>query len=466
MFDFAVVGSGIGGSSIAALLSKKGYRVVMFEKDSNLGGCSGTFHHKGFLYSTGATTLAGYEEGHVVKEIFDQIGITPALTEEEVGMCVLHNGKITKRYRELDRFVSEVDKNYPHKKNEQFWKLVFEINREFHKVKNYRYSNKNLFAKYFSLLSFLPLGWKFRKYLFRDALDFIKEYYKEPESDYIEFLEAQVFIVTQAKLKEINFFTAAVALAYTFNKNYHVVGGFQKLFKELSEGVSEVHKKTEVKLIEKREQDYQLHTDRGEFLAKSVILNSTVYQSDVLFDDQSIKKELSRYKTLDNYQSTFVFYMTLKTDRKFMKHYQLIKEKCFSNSLSNALFVSFSDDFEKGLVSVTASLHTDYRIWYDNYKQKKKTLQNEIFEELMSALEIDKESVLDSFSATPMTYKRYINRTQVGGNAILMKNYITKLPSNDTAIKGLYRVGDTTFAAQGWPGVMMGVRNLARLLDV
>jgi len=44
------------------------------------------------------------------------------------------------------------------------------------------------------------------------------------------------------------------------------------------------------------------------------------------------------------------------------------------------------------------------------------------------------------------------------------ENLVYKLPSNDTPIKGLYVVGDTTYAAQGWPGVMMGVKNLERLL--
>ena len=47
-----------------------------------------------------------------------------------------------------------------------------------------------------------------------------------------------------------------------------------------------------------------------------------------------------------------------------------------------------------------------------------------------------------------------------------IKNFLPKLPANDTPLKGLYHVGDSVYAAQGWPGVMMGVENLKRLLDV
>lgn len=47
-----------------------------------------------------------------------------------------------------------------------------------------------------------------------------------------------------------------------------------------------------------------------------------------------------------------------------------------------------------------------------------------------------------------------------------MKNLLPKLPGNDTPFKGLYHVGDTVYAAQGWPGVMLGVKNLTKLLHV
>jgi len=46
MLEYAVVGSGIGGSS--------------------------TFTHKGYLYNTGATTFPGYEDELIVKEVLNQ----------------------------------------------------------------------------------------------------------------------------------------------------------------------------------------------------------------------------------------------------------------------------------------------------------------------------------------------------------------------------------------------------------
>lgn len=86
-------------------------------------------------------------------------------------------------------------------------------------------------------------------------------------------------------------------------------------------------------------------------------------------------------------------------------------------------------------------------------------------ETILSTLEIKEEEVAACFGATPKTFLRYIKREQLGGNAMSMKNFLPLLPGNDTEIKGLYQVGDSVYPAQGWPGVMMGVKNLIRLLD-
>ena len=153
MFEYAVVGSGVGGSSIAALLNAKGYDVALFEKESYLGGCSSTFSHKGYSYNTGATTLAGYEDGFIVKEIFDEIGFTPNLIQTDPSIVIVQNDKITPRYSDFDAFFDILNKNYPHKNNKEFWKLVYKISNEFYKISGHYYSNASVFSKIKSIPS-------------------------------------------------------------------------------------------------------------------------------------------------------------------------------------------------------------------------------------------------------------------------------------------------------------------------
>ena len=99
-YDIAVIGSGMGGSMIASLNKKK--NIVVFEKDKNLGGCASTFKKLGKYYNVGATTFAGYEEGHFVKEIFDTAECTPSLQESKIAIRIMQNNTI------IDRKVGDV----------------------------------------------------------------------------------------------------------------------------------------------------------------------------------------------------------------------------------------------------------------------------------------------------------------------------------------------------------------------
>ena len=242
--EYAVVGSGIGGSSIAAYLSAKGFDVVLFEKEPYLGGCSSSFIHAKHTYNTGATTFAGYDEEQSVKKIFDIIGFTPKLIKSEPSIVVLQNSKITPRYKDFELFLAEVEKNYPHPKNRAFWTLVSKINRDFYPLHGHYYSNASYFSKLKSLTSYLPLFFKFKAYLFGDAKKFIERFYGTLDFEYKNFLEAQIRIVAQAPTSEINFFTASLSLGYTFNDNYYIEGGFSALFNGLTQNVKELHRNT------------------------------------------------------------------------------------------------------------------------------------------------------------------------------------------------------------------------------
>ena len=316
---------------------------------------------------------------------------------------------------------------------------------------------------------------KFQRYLRINAYDFIQDFYGEISEEYLRFLEAQILIVAQAPSREINFFTAALSLGYTFNETHYVQGGFSALFDHITAKMKNVRRNTEIQKIERHTGYFTLHTKNETIKAKKVILNSTVYDSGKLFDqnDTKVKHYYKKYEKLNNHQSSFMLYMTIKSTKKYEHHYQLIQDETYAHSISNAVFVSFSDVedqvlCEKGYYSITASIHTDSRWWEDKsmYKVKKEELKNQMIKSICDILDINESDIVHHFAATPKSFKRYINRSQLGGNPITMKNFLPKLPSNDTPIKGLYHVGDTVYAAQGWPGVMLGVDNLKRLLHV
>ena len=52
-FDAIVIGSGIGGLTSAAILSRAGKKVLVLEQHDQCGGCCHSFTEKGFEFDTG-----------------------------------------------------------------------------------------------------------------------------------------------------------------------------------------------------------------------------------------------------------------------------------------------------------------------------------------------------------------------------------------------------------------------------
>lgn len=79
MREVVVVGSGISGLSVAYRLKKKGYDVVVYEKDDEIGGTVKTRKEGGYLYELGPQTLLADEE---VLNFVRELGLKPTKASE------------------------------------------------------------------------------------------------------------------------------------------------------------------------------------------------------------------------------------------------------------------------------------------------------------------------------------------------------------------------------------------------
>ncbi len=470
--DFAIVGGGIGGCSIAALLNSEGKEVVLIEKGSSLGGCASTFWHRGYGYNAGATTISGYHEGGIVKKLFDTVGVTPNLLQSDGAISIIQDDKVCLRYQNRDRFIEEMNAFYPHPKHGEFWKLVHTIGETFYALEpSYSYSNRSFIQKMVSLVTFFPLARRFFPYLLTNAHDFVTRFYGEITPQYRDFLDAQLLIVAQATSEKVNFFTAALALGYTFKPTHYPIGGMGAVCETLTSKITDVRTRCEVTAITREKGIYHLTTSKGILFARNVIMGTSHYESAQWFEEEAIQRYYQRYTKLNNHQSAFVVYMTLRSDRAFHHHYHLIAQEILPFTLSKALFVSLSDPKDTllsptGHISLTASIHTDARVWLglppSSYQKQKKELHQLLQSWICDRLSLSCDAIVESFASTPKTFGRYINRTQLGGNAMTITNFLPVLPANDTPIEGLYQVGDTAYAAQGWPG--MGAFNCLKMI--
>jgi phytoene dehydrogenase-like protein len=468
MRDFIVVGGGIGGCAAAAMLTKKGYSTLLLEKESNLGGCASTFTHRGFRYNAGATTFAPYEERLPLYDFFKKIDISPRTKPLKYSHIVIQNNKRIKRFLDLESFVFELNSCHYHRKNFEFYTLIKSICDNFYKQQSYRYSKKTTAAKLSSMLSFAPFAAKFLPYLLQNAKSFIERFFGAPlEPEYQRFIDAQTLIAVQADTSKINFLTAALALGYPFYKSHYVFGGMGEIFEQMRGVMGEVRTKEAVASIREIRGGYEVNTQKGSFATKNIVLNTPIFDSSKLFGKTAHKNYFDSYKKLDSGQSAFVVYMHIKKNKSYAHHYQIIEKEIFAGAISSSVFVSFSDEEDMAFgeyYSVTASLHTACLFWdglaRGEYEKKKEALKERVTALICDKLCLKKEDIKESFAATPKSFERYIGRTSLGGVIMTPKNQFFGVASNDTPFEGLYAVGDTVFAAQGWNGVVMGVRNL------
>ena len=466
--DIAVIGSGIGGSLISALNSEKD--LILFEKAHNLGGCASTFKRYGNFYNTGATTFVGYEEGHIVKNIFTKINIKPNLTKSDIAIRIIQNNKTVDRIQDFEAFLEMVNQNYFHKNNRIFWEKLREIDRKFWQLKKIYFGKFGVVHYSKTALFIAELLQTFQFDLFKSASCYIDEVLFNCTIEYKKFIDAQLLITVQTTSKDISLLSLALGLSYPFHDVFYVNGGMGSLISDILKDV-EVKKNEEIYKIFKEKKSWRILSSKGEYLANRVVLNSTIYDSKKLFEDAKIKQYFESFHFSDT--SAFVVYLTLEGNFELLHHYQIILNQDIPNCISNAFFISLSDNkdekMSKNGLSVTISTHTKASFWKDlqkdEYEKKKKETEFFIINKFLEYFDTIKiQNLKVSFSATSTTFNHFINRLNCGGKAIGLKN-VTQLPSQNTPFKGLYNVGDTVFSGQGWPGVSLGVDLLHKELN-
>ncbi len=81
-----IIGSGIGGLSMAIILAKLGFDVTVMEKNRRPGGMLQSYVRRGVHCNVGVHYLGALAEGQVLRRLFDFLGITEDLPLEPMGI--------------------------------------------------------------------------------------------------------------------------------------------------------------------------------------------------------------------------------------------------------------------------------------------------------------------------------------------------------------------------------------------
>src|SRR5215510_1110896 len=78
--EVVVVGGGIGGLTVAALLSTRGFDVCVLERQPQVGGCVASYEKFGYTFEPTSGLYSGWEPGGVHERIFAQLPVEPPET--------------------------------------------------------------------------------------------------------------------------------------------------------------------------------------------------------------------------------------------------------------------------------------------------------------------------------------------------------------------------------------------------
>lgn len=75
VYDVVVVGGGIGGLTVAALLSARGLKTCLLERQSQVGGCIARVEFSGYDFEPGMGLYTSFGAGEVYDQLFSQLPV-------------------------------------------------------------------------------------------------------------------------------------------------------------------------------------------------------------------------------------------------------------------------------------------------------------------------------------------------------------------------------------------------------
>ena len=92
MYDVVGVGGGIGGLTVAALLSARGMNTCLLERQSQVGGCIARVEFSGHDFEPGMGLYTSFGPGGIYEKLFAQLPVDPPATSLLASPYVMRSG--------------------------------------------------------------------------------------------------------------------------------------------------------------------------------------------------------------------------------------------------------------------------------------------------------------------------------------------------------------------------------------
>lgn len=463
--DVVVIGSGMGGLSAAALLSKAGMKVCLLEQNWIPGGCTTSYWRKGFVFEAGATTLVGLDEGMPLHFLLKKVGIELSARRLALPMQVHLPDFTLNRHENISKWLKEVKSHFSGDQD-GFWKEAMATSQ-------FVWGASTRYTRFPPAKSadWLHMATQFRpsdlvraRYAFTRTSDRIKNYgIKDPL--FSRFIDEQMMITAQNQAEEVNFLFGAAALCYTNYGNYYIDGGLINLVTPIVDFITKsggsIHYRTPVTQISRQDDGYTVTTPKSSFQTKYVVSGIPINNTLQMVDFPVKKRFHSGLLNSEKVYSAFQMGIGFKSEKVFdTLHHQLILDRPLDSTGSNSLFVSLSHSEDTSRTDQAcqrvASISTHIRDPKNTRIDKLKAEQ-----EVVNLLEqkgfLRKEDIVYAHSATQSAWQKWTGREMgfVGGYPQFFNIKPWQMLESRLDERGAYLCGDTSYPGQGIPGATL-----------
>jgi all-trans-retinol 13,14-reductase len=469
-FDVIVIGAGIAGLACAALLSKRGYRPLVLEHHSQVGGYYGSFERDGFLFNTGAMEITGLWDGGPFDLLLKDLG----LNKEDYFVRNAYNYKLggneIKAFDGVEGFEGQLAVLFPEEAENltAFFEDAKAAFDEWH-------GDLEKYGTHLSPELILKISGEdgLREHLEKcpHYFDWYSKSWKQKLDEYFtdEGLRDLLNSIINHMSIDLELTPAEGVLRdYGFIRygSFFPKGGAQKLvdairgFIEDNGGKVLLNQKVE-RILTEDGAVVGVETWDKNFRSSLVVSNSNVKNTILEMVerrefDESYIESIQALEMQETYFSVF-----LGVDKDFSDYPTMIRDD--DTQLETFFFMIINSNADptyapEGLASVAITSISSYDDFPERgtreYFKKKRAVANQLIETADEHFPGLKENILVRTEATPKTYERYTLAPEGSCEGLFWSTEVKRLYFK-TPIQGLYLAGSSAYPGAGLEKALM-----------
>lgn len=479
-YDVVVIGSGIGGLSIASLLSKDN-KVLVLEKNNKFGGYCTDFRKGEFKFEVAVQSIDGLNKGNVIWEILKKAGAMEGLDvvkPKDLYRAIFPEHDIAVPQGDLNKYKELLFSFFPEERANII--KLFDIMSAI-----YNEMGKFYLAKALKKSPFLL------KYYSRSFNFLLDEFIKDEK---LKAIISQYWIYRGLPPGKLSCATFSYILYdYTTHGSYFPKDGMsdvvEKLIAAIKNNGGDVLKNKEVKGIYLGDNRINSVEIKGgaRVEAKAFISNIDVFRTFNMLEGNEgknyAKQFLEKVKNNNIALSAFKIYLGLGMDVKEsgIEDYEIFMnpsydidamyQACLDNDCENAplsmtIYSNLNDSFcKKGHTVAAITMLSGYDFWNKlskaDYRKNKTKMSDAIISRCENLIPGLRKNIKISVSATPLTMERYTGNSQGSIYGWNRKNLAEEIRfMNATPISNLFLSSQWSKIGGGVAGVLVSANSV------